>query len=191
MRQKSRSIILVLFLIAITIFFVVDVIIQARSKMVLQGFFTNDDHNLFPAKDIQEAYRQTLDLQRNETINFEDSLYIEIGSHKDYTTASASKVIAYTAAKELDFMVTTAPLVDHYKTGMALEDLRTLTDPSLAGYLVMGEDGNHQEKAIAINMTESRFVQGSHKDTPYFLIVPENSKRKEAVRSFIAWAFSR
>jgi len=191
MRQKSRSILLILFLTAITLFVVVDVVIQARSKMVLQGFFTNDDYNLFPAEEIQDAYRQTLALKKNDKVNFEDSLYIEVGSHKDYTTASASKVIAYTAAKELDFMVTTGPLVDHYKTGMALEDLRSLTDPSLSKYLVMGEDGNHQEKAIAIDMTESRFVKGTHKDTPYYLIVPENSKRKEAVRSFIAWAFSR
>jgi ABC-type molybdate transport system substrate-binding protein len=191
MRQKSRSLILLVFLLCVAVAIVADVVIQARSKMVLQGFFTNDDYNLFPAEKIQDAYQQTLFLKRNEKINFEDSLYIEVGSHKDYTTASASKVIAYTAAKELDFMVTTGPLVDHYSTGMALEDLRGLTDPSLSKYLVMGKDGNHQEKAIAIDMTESRFVHGTHKETPYYLIVPENSKRKEAVRSFIAWAFSR
>jgi len=166
-----------------------DFLIHLKSTIVLQGFFTNDEYNLFPAKQMIDDYENYLDLTGNRKVIFEDSLFLDLGSSKDYVTASASKIVAYTSAKELDFLVTTEPLMLHYLEGFALEDLRNLTRGDLIPCLYFGKDGNHKYEAVAIDMTTSRFIQGRKLKEKYYLLVPENSKRKEAVREFLSYAF--
>ena len=51
-------------------FYVGDVVVQSQKEILLQGFFTNDEYNLFPADRIQQDYAATQDLTRRQRIVF-------------------------------------------------------------------------------------------------------------------------
>ena len=108
-------------------FYIGDAVVQSQKEILLQGFFTNDEYNLFPAESIQKDYAATQDLSRRQRIVFDDALYIDLGGDaSDYTSASNGKLIAYTLTHELDFVVTSDEVLAYYKDNMPMRDLREI-----------------------------------------------------------------
>ena len=107
-------------------FYVWDAACQASRQTVLEGFFTNDDAGLFPAQDIARDFSEILELNSRQQVIFDDSLYVVPGSSADYHTASQSKIVAYVAARELDFLVTTPELTEYYAASLPVYDLKDL-----------------------------------------------------------------
>ena len=69
-------------------FYVGDAVVQGQKEIVLQGFFTNDEYNLFPAESIEKDYAATQDLTKRQRIVFDDALYIDLGGEaSEYTAA--------------------------------------------------------------------------------------------------------
>jgi len=178
-----------IFLIVLCAVIIGDAVVHKHTSIVLQGFFCNDESDFFPADELEKAYASQLGLGKWEQIHFEDDLFVEVGSTKDYTTASASKIVAYTSAKELDFLVVPEHLLGHYGSAFALMDLRQWDFPSLEKWFITGRDGTGDEKAYAVNMAQSRYLAGKNPSEPYYLMVPENSRRKTAVREYLAYLF--
>jgi hypothetical protein len=99
-------------IICLFIGFIGDALIQSRKEIVLQGYFTNDDYNYFPGSQMEKEYASVLDLPYGKRIVFDDSLYFDLeGTADEYTAASNGKVIATMAVNQLDFMVTTLPVL--------------------------------------------------------------------------------
>lgn len=165
---------------------IADAFVQKHMDIVLQGFFCNDENNYFPASNMEKAYEAYLGLGKWQRVHFEDDLFVEIGSKKDYTTASASKIVAYAAAKELDFLVVPEHLVSHYANAFTLVDLSTLTSQKLSLFL----SGTDRKPRCLLDLGESRYLKGKTTTESYFLMVPETSRRKEAVRQFLTYVFS-
>ena len=189
MKKKPSHPILLTLLILLIITVVCDALIERKSNIILQGFFTNDDNNYFPASQIQKEYKAQLN-QKGKVV-FEDGLYIVPGSSKDYTTASASKVVAYIAAHELDFLVTTQSLVEHYSTGVTFEDITTYLPNDSSNYeLIYGKDGNGEQKALAVNLNSSRLLKDKPQTASYYLFIPSTSYRKENVKAFLSYLFT-
>ena len=94
--------------------FVGEAWMQTRRETVLEGFFTNDEENLYPAGSITRDFSAFLGLSSNQQVIFDDSLYVLPGSSVDYHTASHGKIMAYVSARELDFLVTTRELAEYY-----------------------------------------------------------------------------
>ena len=168
----------------IILILVCDAIWQVTHPVSLQGFFTNDDYNLFDAGAIEKAYAKHVE----KRINFEDSLYLLFDSTDQLVTASTSKIMAYVAAKELDFVVTTKEVLEHYRKGLSMADLSLLV-PELTPYFVWEKQADGSQRAVALEMSQSRFVQGRHPEKPYYLFIPRNSVRTDATRAFLKWAF--
>lgn len=173
-----------LLLLALVVVLAFDAIWQVTHPIYLQGFFTNDDFNQFPAKTIEKEYGKLI----HKRVNFEDNLYLIAHSGDPLVTASSSKVMAYIAAKELDFIVTTREVLEHYETGLKMVDMAALV-PELSDAFVYKTQNDGTQTAVAIDMSQSRFVQGHHPEQPYYLFIPANSIRVEATRDFIRWAF--
>ena len=105
-------------------FYIGDAVVQSQKEILLQGFFTNNEYNLFPAENIQKDYAATQALTRRQLIVFDDALYIDLGGDaSDYTSASNGKLIAYTLTHELDFVVTSDEVLAYYKDNMPMRDL--------------------------------------------------------------------
>lgn len=113
-------------------FYIGDAVVQSQKEILLQGFFTNDEYNLFPAENIQKDYAATQALTRRQRIVFDDALYIDLGGDaSDYTSASNGKLIAYTLTHELDFVVTSDEVLAYYKDNMPMRDLREVLPKDL------------------------------------------------------------
>jgi hypothetical protein len=189
MKLKVKHHILFSFLILLTVILLIDAIFGIFSKPVLQGFFSNDIENCFPAAKLEKEYEEYIGEKRRNRIVFEDGIYIEPGSSKDYTTASASKTVAYIAANELDFFVGPEDIVRHYQTGVAFEDIRNYL-PEGEFELLYGKDGNGEEKALAVSLKNSRFLKDKTPKSDFYLFIPSKSRRKENVKPFLEWAFN-
>lgn len=184
-----------LVLAALVVFYIADVLHQRSREIVLQGFFSNDDYNLFDARTIAENFGKYLDLNSKQQVFFDDSLYVELDSDSDYVVASQGKITGYIAAKELDFIVTTPELVQHYSTHIPLMDLEAFLPNDLLNsindhlYYVEGMDP--VKKAYALDLSQSRFMKNADYkgDTPYYLIIPSNVPASEALFSFVKYAF--
>ena len=98
-------------------FYVGDAVIQSHKEILLQGFFTNDEYNLFPAERIEKDYAATQTLTRQQRVVFDDALYIDLGGEaSEYTAASNGKLTAYMMMHELDFVVTSDEVLEYYNT---------------------------------------------------------------------------
>ena len=181
-------------------FYIGDVVVQSQKEILLQGFFTNDEYDLFPADRIQKDYAATQDLTRRQRIVLDDALYIDLGGDaSDYTSASNGKLIAYTLTNELDFVVTSDEVLDYYKDNMPMKDLREILSKKLqqqqGDALYMSTDADGAYSCIAVDMTGSRFVAGTGADTDprvehtYYLFVPESAPHTEQVAAFLRYAF--
>ncbi len=175
--------------------YLAEVWMQARRETVLEGFFTNDEENLFPAGRISQEFSSFLGLSWQQQVIFDDSLYVELGSSIDYHTASQGKIVAYVSARELDFLVTTKDLTDYYSKSFPLYDLEQLLPPDLADRLDNNiyyiPDSNGVTKACALSLQGSRFAGETHAQTasPHYLMVFSYTEHQDAVIRFLEYAF--
>ena len=193
---------MLLFLIAVMFCgYVGDAVVQAHKEIVLEGFFTNDDYDLFPAGDLQREYAAVLGLGKKQAVVFDDSLYISLdGGATEYSAASNGKIIAYMATQELDFVVTTEAVYDYYAKDVPMADLGKLLTPELFAqleeYLVTGTDPDGNTCYTGLDMTQSRYVAGTGADQDeritqrYVLFVPYNAPHTEMLNEYIAYCFS-
>ncbi len=172
-----------------------DMWLETRRDTVLEGFFSNDDENLFPAQKLADDFSAYLGLAKGQQIIFDDSLYVITGSSADYNTASQGKIMAYVSARELDFLVTTGPLVETYAPSFPIQDLEEfLPDDMLErfrGQLLYAADGTGKRKACALSLEGSRFTRDSaaQKENPHYLIVYSYTKHKDTILKFLRYAF--
>lgn len=150
-------------------FYIGDAVIQSHKEILLQGFFTNDEYNLFPAEQIEKDYASTQTLTRQQRIVFDDALYIDLGGEaSEYTAASNGKLTAYMMMHELDFVVTSDEVLAYYKDNMPMRDLREILPKDLQQQLgsALCTEVNAEGKTVcvAVDMTGSRFVAGTGAD---------------------------
>lgn len=181
-------------------FYIGDAVIQSHKEILLQGFFTNDEYNLFPAERIEKDYAATQTLTRQQRVVFDDALYIDLGGEaSEYTAASNGKLTAYMMMHELDFVVTSDEVLEYYKDTFPMEDLEALLPAdlreALADQLSFNTDADGKTTAIALDMTRSRFVAGTGADADprvehtYYLFVPESAPHTQQIVSFLRYAF--
>lgn len=181
--------------LVLTGFYLGDAWMQTQRETVLEGFFTNDEANLFPADQIAGDFSRVLGISSGQQVVFDDSLYVERGSSIDYHTASQSKIVAYVSAKELDFLVTTKELTDYYSGSFPLCDLDQFLPPHLAQRLKENlyyiPDSNGVTKACAVSMEGSRFTKGAVPPpaAPHYLMVFSYTQHRDAVIRFLEYAF--
>lgn len=176
--------------------YAVDMVVQGRKETVLQGFFTNDIHNAFPAGEIAEDFSARLDLGRNQRVSFDDDLYIDLtGEATQYTAASNGKIIAYMAVGDLDFVVASGEVYRHFAGEVPMRDLSQLLPEELyrqlAPAIVDAPDQYGAPVPSAIELSGSRFLR-DREDLPagsYYLFVPHSAPREEAVCEFIRYCF--
>ena len=185
----------VLFLIlCMFISFFGDALIQSRKQIVLQGYITNDDLNYFPAEVMEDEYVAILDLSYNERIVFDDSLYIDLeGNADEYTAASNGKVIATMAINQLDFMVTTQPVLEHFRGELPMKDLEKFLPQDILDavrdQLVLGLNEAGEEAYVAINMTNSRYLKDISTEMDFYLFIPYNIPNETALLDFLRYCF--
>ena len=179
--------------------YVGDAIYQSRREIMLQGFFTNDDYGLFNAGDIWKDYTSSITLQKDQRVVFDDVLYIDLkGGATDYTAASDGKIIAYFATGELDFVVTSLPVFEHYAVNVPMVDFNQLLPPDLLdklapNSLIYFTNAEGKTAAWGLDMGESRFVRDSQieeADGHYVMFVPHNVPNKDQLIDFIRYCFS-
>ena len=179
-------------------FYIWDAACQASRQTVLEGFFTNDDLNQFPAQDIAEDFSKTLGLTSRQQVIFDDSLYVVRGSSVDYHTASQSKIVAYVAAKELDFLVTTRELAEYYSASLPVYDLEELLPEklfdTLEGQMYYGTDASGAAKACAVSLAGSRFQpskapEKGEAEASHYLMVLSYTEHADTVIDFLRYAF--
>lgn len=181
--------------------YVGDAVVQAHKEIVLEGFFTNDDYNLFPAGELEKDFSATLELSKKQVVVFDDSLYIsQDGGATEYSAASNGKIIAYMATQELDFVVTTEAVYDFYKEDVPMADLGKLLTPELyaqlEAYLIEGVDPDGNPCFTGLDMSQSRYVAGAGADKDeritgrYVLFVPYSAPHREMLNEYLAFCFS-
>ena len=181
-------------------FYIGDAVIQSHKEILLQGFFTNDEYNLFPAERIEKDYAATQTLTRQQRVVFDDALYIDLGGvASEYTAASNGKLTAYMMMHELDFVVTSDEVLEYYKDTFPMEDLQALLPAdlreALADQLSFNTDAEGKTTAIALDMTQSRFVAGTGADADpnvqhtYYFFVPAGAPHPEQIVQFLRYSF--
>ena len=181
--------------------YVGDAVVQAHKEIVLEGFFTHDDDNLFPAGELEKDFSATLELSKKQAVVFDDSLYIsQDGGATEYSAASNGKIIAYMATQELDFVVTTEAVYDFYKEDVPMADLGKLLTPELyaqlEAYLMEGVDPDGNPCFTGLDMSQSRYVAGAGADKDeritgrYVLFVPYSAPHREMLNEYLAFCFS-
>jgi hypothetical protein len=171
-----------------------DAIVQSRKETVLQGYITNDDLNYFPADDMETEYASHLCLSNQQRIVFDDTLYFDLeGNADEYTAASNGKVIATMAINQLDFMITTLPVLDHFRDQLPMKDLEKFLPPDILtavqDQLVPGLDENGEEAMVGINMAQSRYLKDLSTEVDFYLFIPYNIPNEEALLAFLRYCF--
>lgn len=185
----------VLFLIiCLFVSFFGDALIQSRKEIVLQGYFTNDDYNYFPGSAMEKEYAALLDLSFGQRIVFDDSLYFDLeGSANEYTAASNGKVIATMAVNQLDFMVTTRPVMEHFRGELPMKDLEKFLPEDLLEAvrddLIPGLNENGEEAMVGINMAQSRYLRDIDPKVEFCLFIPYSIPNEEALIAFLRYCF--
>lgn len=185
----------VLFCICLLIFYAGDAWITAQKETVLEGFFTNDEENLFPAGQIAKDFSAYLGLSPDQQVLFDDSLFVRPGSGGDYETSSQSKIVAYISARELDFLVTTEELTAYYCKNFPLYDLEELLPEDLKEQLkddfYYAQDGSKTHKACAVSLADSRFAKGiaSGDAAPHYLMAFSYTEHADTLLQFLEYAF--
>lgn len=181
-------------IICLFVSFLGDALIQSRKEIVLQGYFTNDDLNYFPGDEMEDEYAATLDLEWGQRVVFDDSLYFDLeGTANEYTAASNGKVIATMAVNQLDFMVTTRPVLEHFRGELPMKDLEQFLPADILEAvkddLVPGLNENGEEAMVAINMAQSRYLKDRETEVEFFLFIPYSVPREEALLAFLRYCF--
>ncbi len=188
----SFFLLLVIFLL---FFYIADMISESRQVIDLQGFFINDRQDLFPAEKLIDEFSEYMDTPSGHRIAFEDSLFIDLDSGGEYHVASQSKLVAYVAAKELDFLVAPEELAEYYAQSFPLLDLEEVLPDDLKEYLsedlYFCTDGTGTKKACGLNLRRSRFLQDPVYDhaESYYLLALSYTPHQETLVSFIRYAY--
>lgn len=174
--------------------FIGDAMIQSRKEIVLQGYFTNDDHNYFPGSQMEKEYAALLGLSHRERIVFDDSLYFDLeGNADEYTAASNGKVIATMAVNQLDFMVTTLPVLEHFEGQLPMKDLEEFLPTDILNEvqddLVMGLDEKGEAAFVGIDMADSRYLRDLTVEEKFYLFIPYNIPNEERLLEFLRYCF--
>lgn len=174
--------------------FIGDALIQSRKEIVLQGYFTNDDCNYFPGSQMEKECSSLLGLSYRERIVFDDSLYFDLeGNADEYTAASNGKVIATMAVNQLDFMVTTLPVLEHFKGQLPMKDLEKFLPADILSKvqddLVMGLDENGDDAFVGINMADSRYLRDFATEESFYLFIPYNIPNEDRLVEFLRYCF--
>lgn len=191
---------MLLFLVAVMFCgYVGDAIVQAHKETVLEGFFTNDEYDLFPAGDLEREFAAVLELGKGQRVIFDDSLYIgPDGIAREYSAASNGKIIAYMATQELDFVVTTETVYSYYAEDVPMADLETVLSPTLFAaleeYLILGADPDGKACFTGVDMSQSRYVAGRDKADAgaerYIMFVPYNAPHIEMLNTYLGYCFA-
>ena len=181
-------------IICLFVGFIGDALIQSRKEIVLQGYFTNDDNNYFPGSQMEREYASVLKLSGSERIVFDDSLYFDLeGTADEYTAASNGKVIATMAVNQLDFMVTTLPVLEHFKGELPMKDLVEFLPEELLEAvrddLVLGLDENGEEAFVGIDMANSRYLRDISTEEAFYLFIPYNIPNEQRLIEFLRYCF--
>lgn len=193
-RQKIRFLIdyyrgraFLLLCLCLALFYIGDAVLEMNRETVLEGFFSNDDENDFPARQITKEFSPLLGLSPRQQVIFDDTLYVVPGSSADLYAASQGKIVAYVSARELDFLVTTEELMKSYVPSFPICDLDELLPADLLtrleGQIYYANDGSGTYKACGVSMKNSRF-RSSH-----YLMVFSYTKHRENMVRFLEWAF--
>ena len=185
-----------LFLVLLLLlFYIADATSESRQTIDLQGFFINDRQNLFPAEKLIEDFSEYQNVEPGHRIAFEDSLFIDLDSGSEYHAASQSKLVAYVAARELDFLVAPEDLAKYYAQSFPLLDLEEVLPDDLREYLredfYYCTDGTGTEKACGLNLCRSRFLQDPVYDhaESFYLLALSYTPHQDALISFIEYAY--
>ncbi len=204
-RQKIRFFmdyyrwLFLLFLICLLfLYYIGDMIYQSRQTIDLQGFFINDRQNLFPAGTLADRFSDYQNTQPGHRIAFDDSLFIDLDSSSEYDAASQSKLIAFVAAKELDFLVAPESLARRYARSFSLLDLSQVLPEDLKEDLkedfYIAADGTGVKKACGLDLSRSQFLQDSpvydHGES-YYLLALSYTPHRDALISFIRFAYQQ
>lgn len=181
-------------IICMFVSFIGDALIQSRKEIVLQGYFTNDDYNYFPGSKMEKEYAATLNLKRGQRIVFDDSLYFDLeGTANEYTAASNGKVIATMAVNQLDFMVSTLPVLEHFRGELPMKDLEKFLPEDILTVvqdaLVPGLNEVGEEAMVAINMAGSRYLKNISAEQDFYLFIPYNIPNEAALIAFLRYCF--
>lgn len=201
-RQRLRFILdyyrgqmFILFVFLMITFYIGDMVYQSSQVIDLQGFFVNDRQDLFPAENLIRDFSAYMSTPPGHRIAFEDSLYVDLESNSEYNAASQGKIVAYVAARELDFLVAPEALAQYYAGSFLLYDLEDLLPDRLREYLkedfYYAADGTGQEKACGLSLARSRFLQNPVYDggEDYYLLALSYTPRTDALISFIEYAY--
>ncbi|MCI8658810.1 MAG: hypothetical protein HFG54_00980 [Lachnospiraceae bacterium] len=186
------------FILLLLLFYIGDMLWQSHRVIDLQGFFVNDRQNLFPAGELIRDFSAYQHTPRGHRIAFEDSLYVDLDSGSEYHAASQGKIVAYTAARELDFLVAPKELALYYAKSFPLYDLEQLLadEPDLLARvqadLITAKDGNGTAKACCLELKASRFLKNPAYDgtDSYCLLVLSYTPHTQAMVSFLRYAYS-
>lgn len=185
----------ILFVVLMIAFYIGDMVYQSSQTIDLQGFFVNDRQNLFPAEELIKDFSSYMDTPPGHRIAFEDSLYVDLESSNEYNAASQGKLVAYVAARELDFFVAPEALAQYYAASFLLYDLEELLPEGLREYLkedfYYTADGTGEKKACGLSLGRSRFLQNPvyDREEDYYLLVLAYTPRIDAMISFIEYAY--
>lgn len=188
-----KGVIFGLLILALFIGYAVDAINRANKDIYIQGFFTNDECGFFSAEDIEREYSSVLSLEKNQSVVFDDDLYIDIGGEAtEYTAASNGKLMAYMAVQELDFCVTCESVLHHYEEQTPMLDLASvLPEDMLAAlepYLY-----EYNGAYVALDMSACKFIAGSeYRDRAsesYYIFIPTLAPHPDRTCDFIRWCF--
>ncbi len=176
--------------ISLFLFYLGDVAHRSTKTFVLQGFIANDEEQLFDEKSLTSGFSAYLDLDRNETVVFDDSLYVQLGKADHYIEASMAKIYAYMAAKELDFLIGPEFVVDHYLSSLSMRDFSSVLEDrdqmllkGLERYLHPSLSHEGIEGFFKLDLGFSRFTG----TIPLYMIIPEGSPHPEKVLDFITY----
>lgn len=181
-------------IICLFVGFLGDALIQSRKEIVLQGYFTNDDNNYFPGSQMEKEYASILTLSKGQRIVFDDSLYFDLeGTADEYTAASNGKVIAAMAVNQLDFMVTTMPVLEHFKGQLPMKNLEDFLPADILNAvqkdMVLGLDENGEEAYVGISMANSRYLRDISTEESFYLFVPYNIPNEDRLLDFLRYCF--
>lgn len=127
----SKSLVILVILILLVGVYVGDLFIQRQKEIILQLFVTNDEQDVFKASTLEKELGRLFNIQKNQRIIVDDSLYVVFGSADRYIESSLSKIYAYMAAKELDILIAPPDVAEHYISGLPMTDRNSQTNSTL------------------------------------------------------------
>lgn len=178
-----------LVLIILVLIYIGDVVYRSSKEFVLQGFIANDEKNIFNAEQLSKDMQTYLGLEKHQIAVFDDSLFVVFDKADHYIESSISKIYAYMAAKELDFLIAPRSVAEHYAANLPLLDFKDLLSDEFNDQVManlqetMSFDG--ENGMYLLSMSSSRFA----KTTDLYMIVPKEAPHQQTLRQFIRFAF--